>query len=269
MIGSLGFLNLCVLSTLLLAVPARAWTAGTPPAAADVADLEEVIRELDLKDDDEIRIEGVVESNTIAPEASAEAPAPLTLTPTETARLKIIGRGIQDRESGDSIALGCVDDSCTRLRNVYFNSKTYEATFFGRVFELQAASPQATRQELKRKVREINREYKKYKQDKTRSPAKSFLKWLGFCSAFGGGMYLAINYLPAAFMTSFGLSVVTFGVVPFAGIILLTKAMYIPGKSGMVSEVFADDKGWNWAENPKKVSPRVFRLYDGFAKAAQ
>lgn len=131
--------------------------------ASDDLITPQIAQELDLTEADELTFTLPTEEETqeLAPQVFQDEPE----LKIDSTRIRIIGRGIQNRQTGDSIALGCVDDDCSQIRSVYFNGATREATFYGKSFFVPKKGASASRKEIKVTVKQINKAYRIYKRE--------------------------------------------------------------------------------------------------------
>lgn len=236
--------------------------SAAPVAATDIADLEMAAQELGVDPESEwtlstldaASVEIPVEARAVQPEAELDP-----------SRVRIVGRGIQHKTSGDSIALGCVDEACSQLRGVYFSKSTMKARFIGQTYFIPKAGDLASKQEIKTQLKKINKDFKIYKrkqnQEKRLKLVGLTLLCFGIC-AFLGPLIISKGAIATA---TFGMSIAggAFLLVPLT--LLLASNQPLLGRSGIISTVFADQNGWNWESEPKRVSDKTWNLYRGFS----
>lgn len=205
----------------------------------------------------EIHLELAAAPAGTVPEAE-EVPPP---SPAPT-RVMIVGRGIMLKKTGDSLALGCVDEACTRLRTVFFDGKALTATFVGREFPVT---------ELQKTLEEINRQFRYFRKNDPELKSKRVIRIVVLASAAAIGALLVPAILAPGVATEWGTAQMGvfygfLGAVP-ASLYFSESKKPVLGKTGLITSAFADDKGWNWEAEPRKVSKSTFRIYRRFAES--
>lgn len=220
-----------------------------------------------------VTADDLVTLQTPGPQELAEAPAEafqlLPDSPVRSESVRIVGRGIQNKETGDSLALGCVDQDCSQLRLVRFEAATRQAVFTGQLFFVPKSGGVASQKEIKTKIRAINKAYRTFKRNKPEIQRKRILHvTLPAMCVFLFCTIAAAAITKGAIITgTFGLATVgAFGVFSVAMFIVMSRKPLL-GTSGVVSKVFADQKGWNWESRPKRVSAQTFNLFQEFTAA--
>jgi len=204
----------------------------------------------------------------IAPDASAQ-------TPVNVSTLKILGRGVESRGTGESLALACtktkteetgaadtkVDnsestDGCDTLNFVYFKNAT-EAYYIGTPIEMPKSSdPKLEKKALKLIIDSYFKKHKPLVTDaKLDKKAKRF-----FIIAVGGALLIGLlNPVTGA------LAGITFlKLIGFESLLLILsfnhgiENMLIGGNLHEVK--MTDQNGWNWTVEPKKISRHRFGL---------
>ena len=188
--------------------------------------------------------------------------------------LKLVGRGVQNRRTGDIIALACVGqwvndivgNSCKEVRHVKFTSKTQKLVFWGEkipvVQDLNRVS-EPTESEVKEFVKTVNSRVKKYKIHETRSERGAIVKGVAGASMLAFGATFIANDVSHATTISNGAFLASW--VGLMALIMVFQYAVMKGffpKSGVITHVFANQGGWNWSMKPKKVSRKTFRWID-------
>lgn len=178
--------------------------------------------------------------------------------------LRILGRGVQDRRTGESIALACVgpiaNRPCDQLQFVEFNSdRTFDYIGYTYVSARdQAIDPAALSGRITENVQD---RLKEERRERRRANRK---EWKGLVFMSGGMLGgIAIGTVLNSFFPV---------AIPTVAIILCASKQcdpaifdFLPSLSGDVfssEEGFRiavlDQKGWNWASSPKPISHKNF-----------
>ncbi len=213
-------------------------------------------------------------------------------TPVTETNLTLIGKGIIDPKTHDSIAIACVGELdpntnerfCDQLQNIYYKSQTNQAYYLGEVFyvkhgafyqkdywkaygvSVHEAGSNPEPKEMKSALKKINRGFKKYRHQANKNRH--------FIPLFAIGISLApieFYLAPASWMMAAAgaspmlIPVYTASLLTWCiAASLIENGAIISANSGKVSHAFADQTGWNWAINAKPVSHRNFRLYSNY-----
>ncbi len=203
-------------------------------------------------------------------EAPKNEEAPLLEGPAQS--LTIVGKGIQNRKTGEVIALACVGESangspvknCDVLQHVYFKNSQSLPVFVGSTLKV-------ANHNIKKTLRTISKDYRHYRWDlKNHDGAAAFcaigslVYWFGSISlleplGFGKWVNGSIHVSPVV-----GWSILGGSVLLLAGT-GLSQIDFSPLKvwNDRAVTAMADQKGWNW-EIPKTVSNRKFRKFYSF-----
>lgn len=179
----------------------------------------------------------------------------------------VIGRGIADRKTGDSIALACTENGsggglaqCREVRHLFVDGKTREARFIGPAYPLNAVTTDQDA-EIKTLLKNIHQEFKK--QKKKGAPIdKGGLIALGGASGLCASFYIiGIPAMTAALSGPIGVTVMV-----GAGFFLAWSRsdQGIRYQAGHVSSVYLDRNGWNWSDEPERKGHRKFNRYYEF-----
>ena len=200
--------------------------------------------------------------------------------PVSANQLKIIGRGIENKETHDVIALACVGEelpdtrepSCRVLRNVKLKADSHELSFVGGKFDVNwelDIKGEPTQKDLIRLVRRLNKNAIKYKKKMNRVRNGKFISRFAAISfgAFGATVITKSMILTAmggaaiptgpALLAALGLMIIVCGVQA----IVLDPVF---PNSSVISKVMADQNGWNWSIKPKKISARTFHWFERY-----
>lgn len=189
----------------------------------------------------------------------------------ELSKLTIIGRGFQDKKTGNTIALACFGISslvpasaeCSRFRHVFINYTSGKAFFTGKVYTYGNTSFYSERENQKMIAR-IGKSFKKYKRGMNQG--KNILHYTEFGMA--GILVVSQTGLPAWVFVAGG-SLAAAGGVAVLGTVLaycLFAEVYdrngvLFAHAGGTSHVLRDQNGWNWSIQPKTVSHSTFEFY--------
>ena len=175
----------------------------------------------------------------------------------------IIGRGIMDRRTGESIAIACVDvkvttpefelGNCTAIQHLYIDSKG-AAQLVGSVYSLNGG--------LKKTLKLIHHAYLKARQ-RNASVSKYGVEALGISvSWFAIGLTFPYTVLPLLMSTPGIIAIL--GMMVFADYVI-TNDLFV-FSSSRDSRVYLDQNGWNWSVQPKKKNHSRFQKYLEFIK---
>ncbi len=169
--------------------------------------------------------------------------------------LRLVGRGIENRKTGELLAVACGNENCHYLRSVYFTENHQEAYFFGRPIEIFHAieNPEKvpTDQEIKSALRKMTKQYKQFKR-RNLDEQKVLARATGFAVEGIASGYVAVA-MAAWWPFALGVGVAMGGILVFSGDIIIPFKSVSPAIS-----TFSNQAGWNWAVEPKKVRPKKF-----------
>ena len=192
-----------------------------------------------------------------------------TENPSFEGAIKIVGRGLQNRETGEVIALACVgkpltgstEPSCNTLQHFKVNPTTRESKWIGNAVALSSQG-EPTQKELRDQVKELNQAVEKYKKQNNTAARNLNLALVATGAAIVGLLVFVI--LPVMkntqnFNPSDSKALLIFG-APALGITFVHGLISNPffAKSGALSSAMADQNGWNWSSQPKVVSKKTF-----------
>lgn len=207
-----------------------------------------------------------------------------------TDRLRIIGRGVENRKTGEVIALACVGEinpttqqpSCGKLQAVKFKpDASAPELIIDRIFDLDQAlqlkGAEPTTEHLEKYVRMINRWAKEFRRDVTQGRRGKIIATATLIGLGAVGGYFIYEDLrlkntypddPNAGVKTGTFLLSWFGAMAvFIGISALVSNPVFP-KSGVISEVMADQSGWNWSVSPKKVTNKAFGYFEAYFRDA-
>jgi hypothetical protein len=187
--------------------------------------------------------------------------------------LKIVGRGLQDRKTGDIIALSCMGPalaetgapSCKTLRHVIFPANSTEAYYVGYTYQLEMES-EPTEKDFETLAKSINRNVKKFKKNMHQDTREKVIGYGAFAGATGWGVHL-IALSATGVTVTIGAALLPFyaGIALTFGIMMIARIPLLP-HSGVISEAMADQNGWNWSESPNVISHQRFKWFDRYLK---
>lgn len=178
----------------------------------------------------------------------------------EASSLNILGRSIQNKETGESLAIACVGnwrqtikDSCHLLRMVYVTSDRSTAYFVGLALVV-SYDDAPTQKELKAHIKHLKHQYKKYLSWQ-RTDAQNFFRHLGQIGILFGVIFTVPQMGVAA-----GISTILGG-----GFTMFMLEPSTPGfglKDGVNN--LQNQSGWNWSEKkPGRLSNQKFDVLMG------
>lgn len=178
---------------------------------------------------------------------------------------ELLGRGIQDEETGEVIAVACAGErdpatgirQCDRLRHLYFKNGAREAIWVGDTIRASAEGQTPTRVQLKRALKELSRQYKLARREARANSGAYILYGVGL------GLPFALTYgFPAA---AGAFPVVTVVGIPAYAVLCIflaraNRPFGFPAGTGLL-KVSLGPEGWNWEARPKRLSPKNFEIY--------
>lgn len=173
------------------------------------------------------------------------------LAKVEAASLQYIGRPIQDRDSGDIIALVCLE-SCVQLRFVYFRNAQSDAYFYGPVLTVKHSDKEPSRREIKATLKQFKKQYRNYIGRRDHVLEKRYGALLAFILA-GAVVIKNVPLPPQA-------ELVFVGAVFVGGLfIYIAQDQPLLGRSGTISRALADQSGWNWSNRIRSMKSKHFQ----------
>lgn len=174
----------------------------------------------------------------------------------------ILGKGIQDRKTGDTIALTCVEkeaesQECSAISFVRFSATTNETTEIGQRFKIQnddldAASRTAAK-DLKKKIK------KSYKAHFKPNTAVGLISYVGL---FAGGLGLTVafnTFIPGLAVTGLWVYMYYKDLDPsFMDPRGYIVTAFLTVKNNQLGQAVRDQNGWNWSVAPKQVFHKRF-----------
>ena len=185
--------------------------------------------------------------------------------------LKIIGKGVMDSKTGDSLAIACVgkevegtqEKSCNQVQHVFFNATTKQIEYVGQILTVSHGES-VTDEQVKDTLKQLHRDYLQMKRQ------RAALKKSGVIALGGAGVFFGAAGLggvgAVAFLGSFTGAGILIGFG--AGIFVFVESQRaVNFQASQTSQVFVDHQGWSWSQKPRKASHRNFRRYLEFLKA--
>jgi hypothetical protein len=176
-----------------------------------------------------------------------------TSDPVLSDTLRLVGRGIQNRSTQDSIALACIGPenpqtlarSCTKVRYVYFRSIDKTTTYFGKTISVKSLDGEPTEADLKALLSKMKKEFKAYLSEKHHTGVK---RGVGAMAIGIAGVYT--------------ISAATLLIAAPAGAaalicLIISDRPVLSGASDNTSAISNRD-GWSWSARPKSISDRRF-----------
>lgn len=168
----------------------------------------------------------------------------------EAGSIKLLGRGIENKDTHETISLACVDENCLSIRLVYFPAGGREAWFVGKTYTTEGEYQ--TEAQLEARIKTFSKQFRQFKrQDKrTNHYGRMQGEMWGVTGATVGLFYAATTslvFLPVAAAVFVG----------GGAIIILQPGIF---KFDPISVTFNDNTGWNWSSDPKRVSDEKFKL---------
>jgi len=218
----------------------------------------------------------------------------MSLSGTEevsTPNVKILGKGLMNRKTHESVAYACVGTSpqsseptCNTIRMIYFNPQTNKSYFFGNAIQLRTAN----KKELRKVFREIKKDYYQANPTLITRVANDIGDGVGgtIDDIFQGG--IESRGVQAIVFTGPGIALVVDGVlcaVPSAtnatlaivaligvgtipavfvvagvtvGLAYVLSVLKFSPLSSSTFQAFHSTNDWNWSSNPRKVSAKKF-----------
>lgn len=160
--------------------------------------------------------------------------------------ISLLGRGIQDKETGERLAIGCLNSDCSQFRFVYFYNQN-AALWIGYPYQIQFE--EGTKDHSKKDMRKF------LKQVKHESKNQNALgETLTFGTALGGSIVLGV--------ATGGSIYAIYGVVATIGLAGAQSSNHpfnmFASFSGRDIINAIDDNGWNWSSQPDRVSSKKF-----------
>jgi hypothetical protein len=189
---------------------------------------------------------------------------------TNIEKIKLYGRGIQDRGTEDMIALACIgnpntpdqiatnEPSCDVVRNVYFDQQSQKAYYFGSIILFNLSGNDPTASERKTTLKQLAKEFRHFKSKNNDTYYKLF--GIGFATMIGGSLAIILTATPVAVLGVFVAAVMT-GMVTsmYFGILDMSR----PVKNS-INTAMQDQGKWNWTIKPLRRSTKLFRTYLSF-----
>lgn len=194
-----------------------------------------------------------------------------------------LGRGIQDKDSGNIITLGCLgpaENPCSYLQHIFYNPEKAEVSTFGvplsvdamiadilsttqtdpnhvttQIFN-QARRASTSEEKIEVILKKISRDFRREKRSQRSSAA--LVAPIGTGTLIWGGSVLLVGttLLPV--------------VVPafFATCIYLGLRNPLGAQHSTITTELKDDHGWNWSSQPQRISHKNFEIYQQMIESA-
>ena len=217
------------------------------------------------------------DDNEVAPEPSFNGKE---IPPGALEKLRVIGRGIQNRRTGEAIVLACVGEnlpgtsspSCKELRHVKIKEGSKEATFIGDTFQVIGRESEfssgesilvrePTTMDLKQMVRQFNKGSKKHKKFENKQIRQKIIGRLG--EAAYGTSLVCLGVLASAGAGPVAVLPVIGSIALIIGVDELLRNPLRPN-SGQITEMMANQDGWSWSVNPKKVTAKSYHWFERY-----
>lgn len=171
----------------------------------------------------------------------------LTSSSAFAASYKILGRGIENKETGERLVLGCVDkvmrvDDCLSIQHIYFKDQHSDPEWVGIIYHTS--------------IRKIQKDYRNSRRDRIEDKIKHS-PWTGVGAA--GIAVLIITAPPNGFYV--WPIMLAFGFATYWG-----PNMFVSKNAQVLEVTFQDSAGWNWSERPKRIGEKRFKNYFDWIK---
>lgn len=191
-------------------------------------------------------------------EASPEN-APVIQEIASGTTLRLLGRGVQNRETGDSIALACFDEGCKQLRFVYFRDQ--KAEFRGDPIRMPEYVGDGDAREARRLVaKALAVQIENFFMIRTPNfyakERKSYIRSQYVVAILGAPFFFISPWAGGAALLTLS---VGWNVWHFAAPNSMVATLGGTGFSSItVSKAAHDQEGWNWSANPRRKSAAKF-----------
>ncbi len=185
----------------------------------------------------------------------------------DVSNLILIGSGIKNRQTEDSVALVCVDLSCREIQHVYFQSQSFTAYYFG--VRYVVPNDDVSKTDFKKVVKRINLSFRKMKRHQHEFRNKIIVAGALFTLPLWA-LALPAMALPAStFAALYGGTGIAPGTLMLLGLYgiglgvgsQIENGSVMSLKSGKVFRVILDQNGWNWSVDPKATRAKIFNEY--------
>ncbi len=191
-------------------------------------------------------------------------------TPVAFGELQLLGKGWEDRESGDLLALACTQkernpgQACEQFRFVHYQQRTQEATLIGQTLKVHVLNTPADLQAW-------NREFKKsFRKWNYRTNVQKDFMLYGTAAPMTAGLLYFSLAANGAIVGSAGVLVGMVFIPAFLVVgvnTLHTFGVYNALRSGDTSAVI-NQNGWNWSVKPMKIGNKKFEKFLKFINGA-
>ncbi len=241
-------------------------------------------------------VSGLFSGHSFAQNSNVTMTNALALEPVTSTSLKLLGRGIQNKSTDESVALACVGDKskntsieagCDELRFVYYKNAN-EVYYIGTTYHVESMSFEQAEDLVAESVRTERKVYKTVKSKEifnyekaSQEEKQAFMRTVdrrqtGHRYILGG--LVVIGYASAIKLILIGaVSPLAGGILMMAGIVYAMKYMSkrddksvemrkkervvrnvkVTYYKAATIEVF-NQNGWNWAEDPARISNKKF-----------
>lgn len=185
----------------------------------------------------------------------------LAVADTSPNQMKLLGKGIEDRRTGEALAFQCVGPSqdsgpnCNFVQLFVFKPDG-SVTPISKVFEIRVAAKEVVDASLSQFLGKFGEGFDQYV--KKRTEGNRLLKFV----AFSGVVILATGlYLNGKVANQATDNIAYAGAALATGSVLIaknTKALFLSVQ--VATTAFDNKKGWNWSEQPVSLSHRKFRF---------
>jgi hypothetical protein len=187
--------------------------------------------------------------------------------------LKLLGSPIQNKQTGEIIALACVgpalegsnEPSCQTIQHIYIRSASQDAVLAGTAVQVSEKEPSSD--EVRGAVQSLSRNFKDYHWN-VRGRNTSTIAILGAgVGAFGSAVIVSNVVGYYVIVASAALTAATIG--PFvlavgAGLFILGRTHPLFSKNASFVTGLKNQNGWNWSSHSRKISNRKFNEYKAF-----
>jgi|GEM_PF-2369202 len=214
--------------------------------------LDQSAQELNIDLDQPIDIEIADPTSIQAPEVSSDDPIEVT-----GGTVKMLGRGVLNRRTHETLALACVTENCSTLRMLYIAANGEKAYLMGPQIVVSEGQQDPSKKQIRTTLRSITRNFREVRREKTPAGVTelkifgAFATTSGVAWVVGSGVLFAASggvlFIPAAMAAAYLMMRFVVDPVTFGG-------------TSPVTATFNEHDGWNWSQRPKRVSEKTFRF---------
>ncbi len=181
------------------------------------------------------------------------------VTEVTLSSLKLLGTGVENRQTGESMALACVgkpvagsnEPNCDLLHWVYFNAEGTKAFFAGYSLRVQSEASIPNHDEIKAEIKLIKKRFKNAKSNRNQKYLDNHRMLLTSTGLMGMGALFFVGTMGTAAVVTAATAGLIYVVIGFNRTLLTMD----PASATLNKQV-----GWNWSSRPKKISHKNFEM---------